>query len=98
MFPGLWYSHSSLSPFFFGSSVFPPTLRLGTQRVTRAAKRQKKEWKRKEERKKKALSLCLFLRQQVGDAERWHPPSCTTMVPHGDWWAAGWLSARALGK
>lgn len=31
----------------------------------------------KERRKEnKPMSLCLFLRQQVGDAEHWHPPSC----------------------
>lgn len=26
------------------------------------------------------MCLCLFLRQQVGDAECWHPPSCTPAV------------------
>lgn len=54
-------SLTSLSPFFFSPSLFPPTLRLGTQRITQGARRRgkkkKKKRKRKEERRKAYVPL-----------------------------------------
>lgn len=66
--------------FLFLTPLFPPTLRLGTQHITQGAKRRKKENEKERRKENRTMSLCLFLRQQVGDAEPWHSPSCMHTV------------------